>query len=238
VFKSDRFLVPPHDLRKKTYFVLGNLCLLSLIAMSAIFYRERIEFCDTAFQTVYLMIEQRPCINWYRPGAIIPLFAIWAGVGIKTVMMLYSMSFLIFFYVMFLLAWAFSRKWILFFVIPLYLVLITGDVFYWPQSELQQGMIWLCIYTILLFEKIEFLPAKHKWAFHFCFILWIQFFHPLMFFPVLFLLSYYYATHPGLTSRVAFRHIALCVAAFAVRYGGHEFLVRKKAPGNRFITCK
>jgi hypothetical protein len=210
------------DKNRKYYFISGMVAMLGLIVLGIIFFKERLIFSDTAFQAVYLLIEQRPFVNWVRVGSIIPQFlplaAIWMHAGLETVLVLQSLSFLIFFLIIYLLAYKYSAKKMLFFIIPLYLVLITNEVFYWPQSELQQGMLWLCLYAVLLFEK--------KWSgwntwlalgIHFLFILWVQFFHPLLFFPISFLLIYYYDSESELFSRKSVYHLSACVAAFGIR---------------------
>ena len=89
-------------IQKRYYFITGIICLLGLILLGVIFFKERIAFCDMAYQAVYILIEQKPYINWVRAGSIlpqfIPLIAIWMHAGLKTVMILHSVSFLIFFH--------------------------------------------------------------------------------------------------------------------------------------------
>ncbi len=208
---------------RKRYFVVGCLCLLGLLILAAIFYRERVIFADTALQNVYLLIEQRPCINWIRPGAIIPqiipLCAIWLHTGLRAVMILHSLSFILFFLAIYLIAYRLSKRQILFFLIPLYLVLITTQAFYWPQSELQQGMVWLCLYAVFLYEGATGDSDRWRvWTAHFLFILWIQFFHPLIFFPLLFLQAYHYSGRSGLFSKDGIRYLSICIIAFTIRY--------------------
>jgi hypothetical protein len=223
-YAMDKCILRPYKMNagRKYYFYTGLACLLGLAILSIIFFKERIAFSDTAYQAVYLLIEQRPFVNWVRIGSVItqamPLMAIWLHAGLYTVMVLHSLSFIVFFTAIYLLAYRFSKTTLLFFIIPLYLVLITTEVFYWPQSELQQGMLWLCLYAVLIFEK-----KWHKaalWQFlsiHFLCILWIQFFHPLIFFPLIFLVIYYYGSRPQLFSEKAFYHLMLCGIAFGIR---------------------
>jgi hypothetical protein len=208
--------------RKKHYLLVGLFCFLGLFILGIFFFKERIAFSDTAYQAVYLLIEHKPFVIWVRPGAIlpqlIPLTAIWLHAGLKTVMVLHSLSFLIFFLIIYLLAYKYSKSKLLFFVIPLYLVLITNEVFYWPQSELQQGMIWLCLYAVFLFEnKWANLKPWLQMGIHFMFILWIQSFHPLLFFPIAFLVFYYYISESQLYTRKSFYHLSICGLSFSTR---------------------
>jgi hypothetical protein len=191
--------------------------------LGAVFFKERVAFGDTAYQAVLLLIDQKPVVNWVRVGSmipqIIPLIAIWLHASLKTVMVLHSMSFLIFFLVIYLFAYRYSKKHLLFFVIPLYLVLITNEVFYWPQSELQQGMLWLCLYAVFLFEdKWSEMSITKAWVLHFLFMLWIQFFHPLIFFPMAFAVIYYYDSKSALFSKRSIIHLSISAACFVIRY--------------------
>jgi hypothetical protein len=208
--------------QKRYYFITGIICLLGLVMLGIIFFKERIAFSDMAYQAVYILIEQKPYINWVRAGSIIPQFipliAIWMHAGLKTVMIFHSVSFLVFFSVIYILAYRYSKKKLFFFIIPLYLVLITNEVFYWPQSELQQGMIWLCLYAVLLFEnKWSNLKVWIAMCIHFAFILWIQFFHPLMFFPIVFLAIYYYDSETQLFTRKFYYYLLICIVSFGIR---------------------
>lgn len=228
---------------KKYYFITGLMCMLALIVLGIIFYKERVIFCDTAYQAVYLLIEQKPYINLIRAGSVIPqlipLIAIWLHAGLKTILVLHSVSFLIFFFVMYLIAYRCSERKMLFFLMPLYLILITNEVFYWPQSELQQGMIWLCLYAVLLFEKKwEGLNQWLSLGIHFIFILWIQFFHPLLFFPILFLVIYYYDSESKLYSRKSFFYLSACALSFGIRSVAGMFNIYEKGKLNIGASIK
>jgi hypothetical protein len=207
---------------RKYYFMVGILCLIGLMVLAVVFFKERIAFCDTAYQSVFLLTEHKPFMIWMRPGAILPQFiplaAIAMHAGLKTVMILHSLSFIIFFSLLYILAYRFSERKILFFVIPLYLLLITNEVFYWPQNELQQGMVWLGLYAVFLFEGRW--SGMNQWlslGIHFLFILWIQFFYLLLFFPIAFVIIYYYDSESRLFSRRAVYHIFISVVVFGIR---------------------
>lgn len=143
------------DRSRKYYLAASGLFFFLLFCLSLKYYRERVAFADTAFQSVYLMIEQRPCINWLRPGAIIPqilpLMAVWMHSGIKVVMQLHSVSFYILYAFIFLRSFLCWRQGLVFMVMPFSLIILSGDVFFWPQSELQQGIAWLCLYAVSFF---------------------------------------------------------------------------------------
>lgn len=207
----------------KVYFILGLLCFAALLILAGIFFKERVAFCDTAYQAVFLLIEQKPWVNWFRPGSILPQFiplaAIWLHAHLKTVMMLHSLSFILFFLAVYLAAYRSARKTLLFFIAPLYLILVTNEVFYWPQSELQQGMLWLCLYAVWLYEgTLDKYSPVVRVTLHFLALFWIQTFHPLIFFPILLLIVYYYGTWDKLLSKASITHGTVAVAAFVLRF--------------------
>lgn len=215
--------IPSRPQGSKIYCLIGTITFAALLVLSGIFFRERIAFCDTAYQAVYLLIEQKPWVNWFRPGSIIPQFipltAIWMHAGLRTVMIWHSVSFIIFFLAIYLICYRYSKKTLLFFLAPLYLTLITNEVFYWPQSELQQGMLWLCLYAVLLYEgRLDRYTRIASLALHFIFLFWIQSFHPLIFFAIVLLLVYYYGTWSKLFTQKTITHAIVATAAFVSRF--------------------
>ena len=207
---------------KTYYFLIGLLLMICMLILGVVFFKERVAFCYTAYQAVFMIIEKKPWINWTRIGSVLPQFlplaAIYMHASLRTVMILHSLSFLLFFLLMYLLAYYYSRSQMLFLVVPLYMLLIMTEVFYWPQSELQQGMLWLCLYAVLLFEnKWNDLSQWQSFSIHFAFIIWVQFFHPILFFTILFLVIYYYDKRGSLFTPRAIIHMAFCCIAFVIR---------------------
>lgn len=205
------------------YFVTGLICLFGLIFLALIFYKERVIFSDSAFSLVYLLIEQRVYEMPLRMGASIPQFiplsAILLHCSLKVVMLLQSISTQLLYLMVYMLAYRFSKKRVLFLLIPLNLVLLVNEVFFWPISEVQQGLIWLCLYAVILFEKIwDGQPLWKSLCLHILFIAWIQFLHPLLFFPIVFLIVYFYEFDSQLFSRKFLYHLTICIAVFGVRY--------------------
>ena len=172
---------------KRHYFLAGIIGILALMVLAIVFYKERVAFSDTAYQLVYLIIERKPFFMPVRIGAAMPQFitqcAIWAHLNLKAVMIFQSLSAQILYLGLYCLAFKFSKKGVVFFCIPLTMVMLVNEVFYWPIPEVQQGLIWLCLYAVLLFEGRWKSPASWKGiSLHFLFISWLLSLHPLMFF--------------------------------------------------------
>jgi hypothetical protein len=206
--------------KRHIYFATGCLCFLLLLVLAVVFYRERVIFSDTAFQLVHLLIEQKPLVMPVRFGAglsqLIPLTAIWLHCGLSTVMIVHSISSLLLYLLLFFIAYRYSQRQFMFFIIPLNLVLIANDVFFWPVSDVQLGLVWLCFYATFLFEGY-WQGKKWYWPIHFIFILWVQIFHLLVFLPILLLIVYYYDSISQLFSRKFLVHSGICIIAFIIR---------------------
>jgi hypothetical protein len=204
------------------YLVIGCLVFAALFIMAGRFYVERVCLADTAYRMVLMIITKRPAIFPLRFGAfipqILPLSAIWLHASLKTVMIINSLSFVILFFTVYIIAFRLCRSSILFFIIPAYLIMLTNEEFYWPQSEYQQGMIWLCLYAVLLFErKFETYPIRFFFLIHALLIFWIQTFHLLIFIPLCFLIIYFYSFYSLLFTKRFFIHISICTVSFIVR---------------------
>ena len=207
--------------RKQLYFGIGLFCFFLQFVMAVVFYKERVAFSDTAFQFVHLLIEQKPVLMPVRFGAVlsqlITLTAIWLHCSLRTAMIIHSISTLILYFILFLLAYRFSRRGFMFLMIPFGLILFANDVFFWQVSDVQLGLVWLGLYSVFLFEE-SWAGSKLSWLFHFLLILWIQIFHLLLFFPIVVLIIYYYDSRSRLFSKHLILHLSLCLIAFAIRY--------------------
>lgn len=82
--------------------LLGHLFFLILIILSIVFYKERILHFDSAYYTFNLLFSEDFFIAHDRTvsyaSQLLPLFAIKMGWSLKTVLVLYSLSFMLLFY--------------------------------------------------------------------------------------------------------------------------------------------
>ncbi len=173
--------------------IAGYLAFTILGLMAGIFYLERMMMADAIFQTFAIIKDQDLGIQVGRFGSaatkIFPWIAIESGLPLKAVLMVYSLSFVIY---PFLLYWVLVR-WVknerMGLVLVLFFTLLTAHTFYWIQSELLQGCALIIFFYGLL---SQWLPLK-TWqlAILFPLVVVIIFFHPLAFIPFLFLWAFF-----------------------------------------------
>ncbi|MEZ5043232.1 MAG: hypothetical protein R2828_25275 [Saprospiraceae bacterium] len=84
---------------------IGHVFFLLLMVMSIVYYKERLLSFDAANYTFQLIYFQDFYIGHDRwisaPTQILPLLAIKAGASLKTILMTYSVSFILFYYLIF-----------------------------------------------------------------------------------------------------------------------------------------
>lgn len=182
------------QLSKWQLVYLGFFTFLVLEVFALIFYKQRIFFSDCAFHMFYILKDGEFLFELNRIGGFFTQLAPWMGgkmqLSLKAISMLYSSSFV--FYqaiIFFFIAVGLNEKK---FAICLLLfnVLIVGDVFYWPISELPLGtaftFLFLAIHKYLL-------NHQNRRAIHVYFVvgsLVLYFFHPMVLFVMLFYLLY------------------------------------------------
>lgn len=164
----------------------GLLTMLTLLAMSMVFWRERTWLLDVAFQTFLMVKDQTVQVMVYRFGAAtvqsLPLLGIQLGAPLAWVSWLYSVSFHLHFLGFFCLcAYGFKRQDVALGIALLYTAM-TYDGFYWQTSELQQGLGFLLVSWAALLRFPQPQKAWHwlAWAIT---VVALAFYHPLVFMP-------------------------------------------------------
>lgn len=208
--------------KKWMWALVGLACMLALTALAGIFYRERGTFCDMAYAAVLNIISRKPSWYYVRVGAVGPQFftlaAVYLGAPLRAVMLVHSMSYLLLYIIVYFIALRYSRARLLYLAIPLHLLLLATDSFFWPISEVQQGLVLLCLYAVVLYEGLWGYPQGRHWYLHLLALIWIQFLHPLLLFPIVFLILYFYIGRQALLSLQALSHLAMATLAFGLRY--------------------
>ena len=157
-----------------------------------LFFKERTVTFDMAYQEFYVILTRGFVLN-LRIGAIIPqsipLILRWFNCPLKTILILHSLGFVVFYFSFFLLI---AFKWRQYEIALVYLlnsILLVNDTFYWIQSELPQGLSWLILYYAYINRK-GVADIYKRPALHCILLLFLQFFHPLMFAPILYLILF------------------------------------------------
>ena len=171
-------------------FCLSSALYFILIVMAILLYKERIVFTDMAFHSFYIIKNNALAIQNGRYGAFIsqlfPLTAITLNGSLKTILVAYSVSFVVINYCTFLFCF-FIREYSFALLLVLYNCIMVTHDFYWIQSELQQGIT----FSIAFFAFLNFLSKKEKHllfqkSFLYAGTIFLCLFHPLLVFVIFF----------------------------------------------------
>ncbi|MBO9703530.1 MAG: hypothetical protein J7604_25200 [Sporocytophaga sp.] len=127
---------------------------------------------------------------------LFPLIGIHLGVSLQSVAILYSISFIVFYFGSFLFTWFVLDNPKIAIVILLFNTLITTHSFFWIQCELVQGAVFTLIYlaSIELQIKKGFI-SNLFYAFSPIALITIVFFYPLLPFVLIFGLIFLFLQH-------------------------------------------
>lgn len=134
--------------------------LVILFVGSIAFYKERMIFTDGAFVAFNMIQAKSFYIPMERFGAfisqVLPLWAIKAGWSLKAVLILYSLSFNLFYLIIGIILYK-LRQFDLVILMAFFFSLYVSDSYYWTNNELRQGIAWM----FLNFGLLNILFAKY-----------------------------------------------------------------------------
>jgi hypothetical protein len=177
--------------------IIGVVSFLFAIAASIYFYQERTVFLDISFHLFYILKDQSFAIQNYRFAAfftqLFPLFGSSIGLSLKSISILYSVSFVILPAFVFGVVVGWYKNYKVGAAYLIYLLLIVTHTFFWIQSELPQGMAFVFLFIATL-EYLYHREYVKKWAYTIILLLLILivFSHPLVVFPIGFVGGYYF----------------------------------------------
>jgi hypothetical protein len=209
---------------------LVTLCgLLALWLWSLVCWRERVFFADPAFVVFRILNAGHLVIMEHRYGAVLTqgvvLMGSWLGLSLKTILFLYTGSFLAFYTAVGVMLYRLKQYiWVV--LLFLYQILIAGDTFYWSNNEVHQGLAWL-----LLFLGVHHHVVEHSrpvwWFFAGLPILFLALLsHVLVFVPfaLLWVLAYPHGdTRRRLQSWWVWLLIAVCLMGLRYYLSVHSF---------------
>ncbi len=133
----------------------GQLMFLVLFVLAALFYLERTVFLDPCYAVFNILYYRDYITEAERYTAVLPqtlvLAAMHLQLPLKLLLMLYSLSFIILYYVVYLIITYLFRLERIALAIPLLLVTGVKYSFYWISTETHQALV----YTILLFAFLK-----------------------------------------------------------------------------------
>lgn len=144
---------------------IGVLVLLSL--GSVWFWRERMLFIDPAWIVFNIINTKTFCFAEHRYGAFVtqmfPLLATLANCSLKTILILYSSSFYLFYLsAAIIIGTLWKQRW-LSILLVCYFTLVVSDVYFWPNNEVHQGVVWMLLFVGLYQHRLH---KKMNWVHH------------------------------------------------------------------------
>lgn len=149
------------NLKSKNYslpYIVALTTIVILAVFSIFAYKERMLFLDPAWVVYNIINTKFFCFSEYRYGAFItqlfPLAGTYLVLSLKTILLLYSFSFYLFYLSAALIIGSiFNQKWLVI-LLALYLTLFVSDVYYWPNNEVHQGITWMLLFVgLYLFQS-------------------------------------------------------------------------------------
>ena len=169
-------------------YAFGGLYYLVLLVLALIFYKDRSFFADLPYHIFHLLHNEGYAIQNQRFGAFLtqtpPLLALQLGASLKTVALVYSATFALFYGGIFGLLVALKQaRWAA--VLLLLSSLMVADTFFWIQSELPQGLAVMLLTFGLMNRATDW--AKWRAALLLLpLLVTLVYFHPLLFIPFTF----------------------------------------------------
>jgi len=179
----------------------GHVTFAILTVLAAWFWPERTLMLDAAFQSYLFIASGEPAIMVERFGAVgvqlLPLAGVHLGASLATVLLWYSVSMVLWHWLLYTICWHGLRDRRAAIAILLFVVLLSGDCFYWMQNELLQGISLSFVGWSLAanFRKVKNFPKVVRSTLIILIAITVIYFHPLIVFPLGFVWCFWWL-HP------------------------------------------
>jgi len=178
---------------------LGHFAFLVLFFLAIYFYLERTIFVDPAHSAFKVIYNKDFMSEASRYAAVLPqgllLLAIWLHLPLKMVLCLYSVSFILLYYLIFLVITYWFKNDNLALAVPLVLLMGVKYSFFWISTETQQALEYNLLFAAFLYYSLGmnpgFLSNLKKLIIAAGIILLGFYSHPVSLFPILFILGYF-----------------------------------------------
>jgi hypothetical protein len=175
---------------------IGHITFAILTILAFVFFKERTIILDVSVQSFVLLLNNDFAIQVHRFGAamtqIFPLLAYRLGGSLSTILIVYSLSFVLVHWFMFWLCDSILKQKEMAFAIVLFNVFMVNNTFFWVQNEVIQAISLNFVFWAMLLRRSSF--EAFRWFDYpiFMFILiTLVYFHPLVIFPFLFIGTYF-----------------------------------------------
>lgn len=141
--------------------ILGYASFAFLFLASVYFYKERIYFADSAFQFFKILNFEKINVEAYRYGAILPeyplLLAMKLGFNLKTLTVIFSASFILLYFTIFLFCVHLLKNISAGLSIVLILIICISQSFFHPVTETHQSLV----FSTLVFAILQY-PFRNQ----------------------------------------------------------------------------
>ncbi|HRI58814.1 MAG TPA: hypothetical protein PK228_03800 [Saprospiraceae bacterium] len=216
---------------------MGHALFALLTVMAAWFWQERTLILDAAFQSYLFIADGYPAIMVERFGAatvqLLPLAGVWAGVSLSAVLLLYSVSIVLFHWALFGVCLHVLKDKKAAFAILLFNILLVGDSFYWMQNELLQAITLMFVLWSLWMRRGDRNRFNRlDWWLGIVLSTTVIYYHPLVFFPLAFVWCWLWLHQDRLLSR---QTLLLVAALFALIFSS-KYILRQPNFYDRGMT--
>lgn len=201
---------------KTLIVLLGHLFFVALFILALLFFKERHSY-DAAHYLLELINTKTFFIAHSRPIAIVsqvlPLIGIHLNSSLVHLLMLYSFGDILYYYALFLFANYYLKDVYCGLSIVLTLSIAVTFSFFCPVTELLQGLAFLPVFNALLYRDFRLKKIVLTLL-----LMMLIFSHPLLFYPVAVILSYWSLAQRNLktTFFIWIVFIVLCVLKFTM----------------------
>ncbi|MEL7122425.1 MAG: hypothetical protein AAFO07_23470 [Bacteroidota bacterium] len=173
--------------------IVGYITFAVLFFLCFFYYEARTTNLDNAFQTFLLICEGKITVMAYRwPATVVrflPYLLSQLHADLDLVMMSFSFSYVLMHFIAFLLLVHYYKRPRLVLMQLFLLLLACSDGFFWCNSELIQGLSVALLFKASI-DRLERKKNVLSGLIAFIYAVLLNFYHPILLFPVVFLLIY------------------------------------------------
>lgn len=209
---------------KQFSLLLGHFGMFIFLIFGFYFYQERLLIIDASYYTYNILHEEtffiahNRYINYFNQW--LPLLLMKMGVGLKGVLIGYSVSFIIFYYAIFaIVAHVFkNHKAALFMVITLLLSCRFKHFMAVTETTNTLALSFLFIGWVTREKYLEEMHKKKEWIVALGLMLLLLLGHPIIFLPLMSFLAFYLVFYGQLKNKYAWLTFSFVLIALFLRY--------------------
>jgi hypothetical protein len=193
-----------------------------LLILSVLFYKERTVFLDNAYHLFIIIKDGDFAFQNFRYGAVftqaVPLLASKLNISLNAILISYSVCFVIYYALCYYICGSILKNYRLALVLLVFNIAFVSDTFFWMLSELPQGIAFMLVLLSYLSSRLsEKATLGNILLVILGTIVVIIFFHPLMMFPYLFVLVFFFLNKPAFDKRIFLIALLSFVMAYVLK---------------------